>query len=77
MKDVEIINIDNKKYAIVNEAQDEGTTYIYLSNIDDPEDIMIRKSSKEDKNEYIPLDDEDEFHLATLLLFKTDKENDQ
>lgn len=73
MQEVEIINIGNKKYAIINEVKEKDTTYIALSNIDDPEDIMIRKSSKEDKDEYIPLEDEDEFFLANLLLFKGTK----
>ena len=48
MKDIEVITIDNKKYAILNEVEEANTTYVYLSNIDD----------------------EDEFYLATLLLFK-------
>lgn len=73
MQEVEIINIGNKKYAIINEVKEKDTTYIALSNIDDPEDIMIRKSSKEDKDKYIPLEDEDEFFLANLLLFKGTK----
>lgn len=77
MKDVEIITIDSKKYAIMNEVTDENITYLYLSNIDDPNDVMIRKSSSTDENEFIPLEDEEEFHLATLLLFKENKKDDQ
>lgn len=75
--DIEIIEIDNKKYGIINEVIDNNTTYLYLSNINNPEDVMIRKSSKEDKDLYVPLENEDEFFLANLLLFKGNKKNDQ
>lgn len=75
MQEIEVINIGNKKYAIMNEAVENDTTYIALSNIDNPEDVMLRKSSGKDKDNYIPLDDEDEFFLANLLLFKG-KKND-
>lgn len=74
---IEIMEIDNKKYGILNEVEDNGTTYIYLSNIDNPDDVMIRKSSKTDKELYIPLENEDEFFLANLLLFKGNKKSDQ
>lgn len=70
MKEYEIITIDNKDYAIVNEIEENGTNYIYLVNPSNEADVMIRKSAKEDKNTYIPLDNEEEFNLANLLLFK-------
>ena len=76
MKEYEIITIDNKDYAIVNEIKENNTTYIYLVNIKNEADVMIRKQSKEDNDTYIPLDSDEEFNLANLLLFKeTYKDN--
>lgn len=70
MGDVEIISIDNKDYFILKEKMRNGKNYIYLSNVNDPKDVMIRKSSDEDKDLYVPLDDDKEFDIASLLLFK-------
>jgi hypothetical protein len=69
-KEVEIITIDNKDYAILKETETDSNTYFYLSNINDSNDIMIRKSSKEDNDLLIPLDNEKEFDLASSLLIK-------
>ena len=70
MKEVEVMTIDNKDYLIMKEVFENDTSYVFLSNMIDPEDVMIRKSSPNDKNLYIPLDNEEEYKLATLLLFK-------
>ena len=70
MNEYEVINIDNKDYLIVNEINHKGTTYIYLVNPKNEADVMIRKSSKQDPDLYVPLENDDEFNLANLLLFK-------
>lgn len=70
MKEVEVMTIDNKDYLIMKEVFEGETSYVFLSNVNDPEDVMIRKSSERDKDLYIPLENEEEYHLATLLLFK-------
>ena len=70
MTEYEVINIDNKDYIIVNEINHKGITYIYLVNPKNEADVMIRKNSKEDKDLYVPLENDDEFNLANLLLFK-------
>ena len=70
MTEYEVMTIDNKDYIIINEVEHKRTTYIYLVNPKNEADVMIRKSSKEDKDLYIPLDNDDEFNLANLLLFK-------
>lgn len=70
MKEVEVIKIGEKEYYIMKEVMDNDTSYVFLSGVDDPEDVMIRKSNPTDKNLYIPLENEEEYHLATLLLFK-------
>lgn len=68
MKDIEIVEIDNKKYGIMKEIIYKDTTYLYLSNIDDNQDVMIRKLK--DNDTIIPLDNGKEFDIASTLLLK-------
>ena len=70
MKELEVITIGKKDYCIVREVDDEGIHYVFLSNVVNPADIMIRKSTIEDPDLFIPLENEDEYYLANLLLFK-------
>ena len=73
MKEVEVITIGNKNYIILNEVIENNISYIFLSNVEDPNDVMIRKSTKEDSNHYVPLENKEEFQLASLLLFQSSK----
>lgn len=73
-KEVEIITLGDKDYYILNEVKRNGVTYIYLSNVEDKDDILIRKSSSDDDSLYVPLESEDEFELACLLLFRNKKD---
>lgn len=73
-KEVEIITLGDKDYYILNEVKRNGVTYIYLSNVEDKDDILIRKSSNDDDSLYVPLESEDEFELACLLLFRNKKD---
>ena len=70
MKEVEIITIDDKEYGIIKEVNYKDTSYLYLSNINDDEDSLIRKTNSENKNIVEPLKSEQEFELACSLLFK-------
>ena len=74
MKELEVMTIDNKDYLIMKEVFDKQTSYVFLSNVQNPEDVMIRKSSSINPEVYIPLENEEEYHLATLLLFKDSNE---
>ena len=76
MSEFEVIEVDNKEYLIVNEIEYKNTNYIYLVNPKNELDVMIRKQSKEDKDLYIPLESDDEFNLANLLLFKETNKKD-
>ncbi len=67
-KELEIILLGDKEYYILNEVKRNGITYIYLSNVLDKDDTLIRKSS--DDENFIPLESEEEFELACLLLFR-------
>lgn len=69
-KEIEVIEIDDKEYCILKEATYKEKTFLYLSNILDEEDTLIRKVSPEDKTIVIPLQDEKEFEIACNLLYK-------
>ena len=69
-KELEIITLGNTDYYILSEVKFNGVTYIYLGNVLDKDDTLIRKSSKEDEELYIPLESQEEFELACLLLFR-------
>ena len=69
-KDIEIIKIDDKDYAVIDEATYNEDTFLYLSNIQNLEDVLIRKLDKNDKNIVVPLDNEQEFEIACNLLLK-------
>lgn len=69
-KEIEIIEIDEKEYCVINEVTYKEKTFLYLSNILDEEDTLIRKVSQEDKNTVVPLQDENEFEIACNLLCK-------
>ena len=43
-KELELITLGDKEYYILNEVKRNGTTYIYLSNVVDSDDTLIRKS---------------------------------
>lgn len=73
-KELEVITLGDKDYYILNEVKRNGVTYIYLSNVIDRDDTLIRKSSKDDEDMYIPLQSEEEFELACLLLFRNKKD---
>lgn len=73
-KKLEVITLGDKDYFILNEVKRNGVTYIYLSNVEDRDDTLIRKSSKDDDSIFIPLETEEEFELACLLLFRHKKD---
>lgn len=69
-KDLEIVNIEDIDYAILKEVTYKNNIYLYLSNIDNPTDVFIRKSLVDNKLEVIPLENDDEFNLACALIFQ-------
>lgn len=66
-KELEVVEIDDKTYFILKEATSNNKTYLYLSNINDEEDTLIRKL--EDTN-VLPLEDDKEFEVACNLFIK-------
>ena len=67
MRDLEVVEIDDKNYLILKEAIKDNKTYLYLSNINDEEDTLIRKL---ENNDVLPLENDKEFELACNLFIK-------
>lgn len=69
MKDleIEVVEINGTEYMIIKEVKHKDTSYLYLSNINDEEDTMIRKT---DGDMLVPLASEEEFEIACNLLVK-------
>ena len=67
-REVEYVLIDNKKYEVVMEKTSGDTTYMYLSNLDDENDNLIRKYTTVAQETIYPLDNDEEFELAMSLI---------
>ena len=67
MKQVEIIDIENKKYMVLNEISDNDETYVFLANIKNPKEFIIQKVDKNDNDYLINLDNDDEYDRALKL----------
>ncbi len=65
----EIAEYNGKEYYILNEITDNDITYVFLSNVEDKNDTLIGKISKEDNETIIPLD-EKESEIARHILAK-------
>lgn len=64
MQDVMIYTFNDMNYILV----DRIDNYLYLSNENNPHDMMIRKEDLEDDTILLPLDNEEEFDKALRLL---------
>ena len=65
---VEYVLIDNIKYEIVMEKTLNNKTYLYLTNINDDKDMLIRKYTHDSKEILKPLDNDKEFEEAMKLI---------
>lgn len=68
---VEVVNINGKKYIEVDKIDSNGNSYVYLSNKDDDSDFCIKKIvARDGKIFYEGLKDSDEFDLALMYFVK-------
>ena len=68
MKELEVVLIDEVEYFVIKEAKQGDLSFLYLSNVDDPEDTLIRKiDNKDNPDMMLPLASEEEFELACNL----------
>lgn len=70
MKELDVVTINEQDYVVLKECTKNNKTYLYLSNINDDDDTLIRKVDENDKNTVIPLESENEFELACNLFIK-------
>ena len=61
---VKVYSFDNKKFVLVEQINN----YLFLVNMKNSHDMMIRKENVEEPNVLLPLDDDDEFEYALQLL---------
>lgn len=73
MDEVEIYSFDNKDYVLVTKID----SYLYLSNEKDPRDMMIRKEDLNNPDLLLPLEDDEEFEHALLLLTRRKLETEE
>lgn len=73
MDEVEIYSFDNKDYVLVTKID----SYLYLSNEKDPRDMMIRKEDINNPDLLLPLEDDEEFEHALLLLTRRKLETEE
>lgn len=65
---VEYVLIDNIKYEIVMEKTLNDKTYLYLTNVNDDKDMLIRKYTHDNKEILKTLDNDKEFEEAMKLI---------
>ena len=70
MKDLEVIKIDGGEYVILHQVSYQDKTFLYLSNILNEEDVLIRKIDKDDANKVVPIENDQEFEVACNCLLK-------
>ena len=68
-----IYSFDNKDYVLVTKID----SYLYLSNEKDPRDMMIRKEDVNNPDLLLPLEDDEEFEHALLLLTRRKLETEE
>lgn len=73
MDEVEIYSFDNKDYVLVTKID----SYLYLSNEKDPRDMLIRKEDVNNPDLLLPLEDDEEFEHALLLLTRRKLETEE
>lgn len=66
MEEINIYTFHNANYILL----DRIDNYLYLSNENNPHDMMIRKEDIDNPSMLLPLENEEEFQKALLLLLK-------
>ena len=67
MVDVDIYVINDEEFYLIDELEIKGTSYLYLSKVDDEEYFMFRKRDKDDPDVLITLDNEEEVKMVALV----------
>lgn len=62
--EIDVYTIDNQDYLLIDRIQQ----FLYLANANDDKDMMIRKIDQADETLLLPLENDEEFEKALLLL---------
>ena len=69
-KELDVVTIDGVNYLVLEKIDYNDNSYVYLSNVMDMNDTLIKKIDKNDSKVVVSLDDENEFELACNLFLK-------
>lgn len=64
---IDYVSIDDKKYGVTKEKKFNDTIYVFLANLDNPRDQLIKKYYENAKEELLPLETDSEFAFAMNL----------
>lgn len=67
---IEYVIIDDKRFGVISEIPHQDTVYVFLANIEDPSEQLIRKYKIENKDDLLPLETDQEFDFALKLFNK-------
>ena len=67
MVDVDIYVINDEEYYLIDELEIKGTSYLYLSKVEDEEFFMFRKRDKDDPEVLVTLGNEEEVKMVALV----------
>lgn len=74
MIDNSVFNLDGKNYLVIDTIKENDAKYVYLSNEEDVNDILVQKEIKEeDKTYLVNLETEEEYNKAMLLFEEKNK----
>ncbi len=65
--EIEYVIIDDKRFGIINEVKSKNTTYVFLANLEDPTEQLIRKYTDSNQEDLLPLETDSEFEFAISL----------
>lgn len=74
--EVNVVEINGIEYSELMQLQIDGNTYVYLADLDNPSNFMVRKLIFEDDGQYlIGLDSKEEFDKALACFSKNAMKN--
>lgn len=67
---IEYVIIDDKRFGVISEIPHQDTVYVFLANLEDPSEQLIRKYKIENNDDLLPLETDQEFDFALKLFNK-------
>ena len=68
-KECNVVTLDGVEYTEIHRLENNGNTYVLLSNVDNPTDFCIKKLIQKDSEDYIVgLSSEEEFNEILRII---------